>query len=154
MNKKCCLAFAIVLVLALNGCGKNNYPELPDHAAAFEMGIFEDTEHDAALFGTLEYSGRVYIGYGTSNSAFRSSDVDQCIGYVVMDENSTSNPDPNDKSIRVYTLHGDDDHNFLMEYDNASGLMNQPSFWRAIDTKGKAMDIPNYIDALEYDYWK
>ena len=154
MNKKCCWVFAIVLALTLSGCGKSNYPELPDDGIAFEMGTLEDTEHDAALFGTLEYNGRIYIGYGIFNSAFKSSDVDQCIGYVVMDENSTSNPDPNDTSIRVYTLYGDDDHNFLMEYDSTSGLMNQPSIWRAIDTKGAEIDIPNDIDALEYDYWK
>ena len=154
MIKKCCFVFTIVLVLTLSGCGRSNYPELPDNAIAFEMGTLEDTEHDAALFGTLEYNGRIYIGYGTINNAFKNSDVNQCIGYVVMDENSTSNPDPNDMSIRIYTLYGDDDHKFLMEHDSASGLMNQPSIWRAIDTRGKGIDIPNYIDALEYDYWK
>lgn len=32
-------------------------------------------------------------------------------------------------------------------------LMNQPDFFRAVDTKGKKIDTPNYIDSLNYNYW-
>ena len=31
--------------------------------------------------------------------------------------------------------------------------MNQPDFYRAIDTKGKDIDIPDCIQSLNYDYW-
>jgi hypothetical protein len=41
-----------------------------------------------------------------------------------------------------------------MEYYIGTTLMNQPSFWRAIDTKGKDIVIPDYIDLLDYTYWK
>lgn len=154
MNKKILFITFLIFMLTLCGCGRTNYPALPDEPIAFEMGAFEDTEHDSALFGTLEYNGRTYIGYGTVNNAFKRDDVDQCIGYIVMDDNSTSNPNPSDTNVRVYTLIGDADHNFLMDYDNTAVLMNQPSFWRAIDTKGKDIEIPQYIDVLEYDFWK
>ena len=32
--------------------------------------------------------------------------------------------------------------------------MNQPSFYRAIDTKNKDINIPKFIDSLDYNYWK
>ncbi len=32
--------------------------------------------------------------------------------------------------------------------------MNQPDFYRAIDTKNKKINTPNYIESLEYNYWK
>ena len=155
MNKKILFIPFLIFIFTLCGCGRTNYPALPDDPIAFEMGTFEDTEHDSALFGTLEYEGRMYIGYGTISNTFKKDDVDQCIGYIVMDENSTSNPDSNNTNVRVYTLTGDDDHNFLMNYDNTAGLtMNQPSFWRAIDTKDRDIEIPQYINVLEYEFWK
>ena len=32
--------------------------------------------------------------------------------------------------------------------------MNPQSFYRAIDTRDKDIDIPKYIDDLDYNYWK
>ena len=143
-----------IAFIVMSNCGKNSYPALPDNAMAFEMGTFEDAAHDSALFGTLEYDGRTYIGFGTVNNKFRHTAVDRCIGYVVMDENSSSNPDPNDTNTRIYTLSGDTDHNFLMDYNETAGPMNQPNFWRALDTRGEDIEIPKYIDDLGYEYWK
>lgn len=144
----------LILLLLLCGCSEKPYPGLPETPIAFELGHFEDTEHDAAWFGTLEYNGRTYIAFGTTSNGFRRDDVDQCVGYIVQDENSTSVPDPDNKNWRVYTLAGDADHNFLMDYDASASMMNQPSLWRAMDTKGKAIEIPKYISSFEYDYWK
>ena len=110
MNKRILFIPLLILIFTLGGCGRVNYPALPDEPIAFEMGTFEDTEHDSARFGTLEYNGRTYLGYGTIRNAFKRDDVDSCIGYIVMDENSSSNPDPNNINVRVYTLMGDTDH--------------------------------------------
>lgn len=41
-----------------------------------------------------------------------------------------------------------------MDYYVESDLMNQPMFWRTIDTKGKEIVTPEFIDSLEYTYWK
>jgi hypothetical protein len=153
MNKKIIGVILVACILMLAGCGKVKYPDLPDNPIAFEMGSFEDTEHDEALFGTLEYNGRTYIGFGTISNAYKQSDLDQCIGYIVMDKNSSSVPDPNNTDTRVYTLAGDDHHNFLMDYDGI-GEMNQPNIWRAVDTKGKDIEIPAFIDDLGYEFWK
>ncbi len=73
-------------------------------AIAFELGTFEDTENDEALFGAIEYDGRFYIGYGTINNKYGKKNIDNCIGYVIQDENSTSVPDPDYKNERIYTL--------------------------------------------------
>ena len=59
-------------ILTISGCGQMKYPALPDDAIAFELGTFEDTESDDALFGMIEYNGRSYIGYGTINNAFNT----------------------------------------------------------------------------------
>ena len=40
-----------------------------------------------------------------------------------------------------------------MEYDDSIKLMNQPTFYRATDTKGVAVEIPDYIDSLGYEFW-
>lgn len=59
----------------------------------------------------------------------------------------------NDKDTRVYTLANDKDENFLMVYYIGESLMNQPDFYRAQDTKDKNIEIPNFIDKEDYEYW-
>lgn len=154
MKNKFIVGIIITFVLALWGCGQVSYPDLPDHAIAFEMGTFEDKENNDTLFSTIEYNGRTYIGYGTINNSFTPQNIDKCIGYIIQDENSSSVTDKNDKGLRVYTLVGDTDNNFLMDYDDSIKLMNQPSFWRALDTKGKDIEIPSCIDELGYEFWE
>ena len=36
----------ILTILLLSGCGKVQYPDLPNNAIAFKMGSFEDKDHD------------------------------------------------------------------------------------------------------------
>ena len=31
--------------------------------------------------------------------------------------------------------------------------MDQPIFYRAMDTRGQAIDTPRFIQSLEYAYW-
>ena len=152
MKTRACVAL-LAGILTISGCGRIEYPALPDDAIAFELGTFEDTESDDALFGMIEYNGRSYIGYGTINNAFNTKYIDGCVGYVIQDENSSSVADPDYKNVRIYTLKDDTDNNFLMEFDDSVELMNQPFFYRAIDTKGKEIKVPDYIDELGYEFW-
>ncbi|MBQ9607886.1 MAG: hypothetical protein IJV15_00405 [Lachnospiraceae bacterium] len=146
----------IVALVLLSGCGKQNYPDLPDNAIAFRMSSFEDKEHDDELMETIEYNGRIYAWYGGPNSKFKQTDIDKCIGYIIQDENVCSVPDIDNKDWKVYTLACDKDNNFLMDYiDDGVDLMPPPkTFYRAIDTKEKDIEIPEYIDNRGYDYWK
>lgn len=155
MRKKL-LLMGLLLTLCTVGCGKKEYPELPDNPIAFTMGEFEDPEHDQEVFLTIEYNGRTYIPYGTpKNFSFGTKSLDKCIGYIVLDENVTNMPDPDCKSEKVYTVSGDEDNNFLMEYDDTYEWMTPPPiFYRAIDTKGKDITIPKFIDAGGHEFWE
>ena len=81
---------AMICLFALNGCMKKSLPDLPENAIAFKMGTFQDNEHDDALFGTIEYNGRVYIPYGTINNQYDQRYIASCIGYIIQDEQSSS----------------------------------------------------------------
>lgn len=148
------MTIVITLSLLLVGCGDTKYPDMSDDAIAFEMGEYIDESDDDAAYGTIEYEGRIYMPYGILGGNIDKKDIDKCVGYIVKDENSSSMIDENDMDTRVYTLAGDPDHNYLMDYYIGSDLMNQPYFWRAVDTKGKEIDVPKYIDSLEYAYWE
>ena len=147
------LIAVVICLLSLSGCGKQKYPPLPQNATAFEMGTFEDAEHDNALYGTIEYNGRLYVPYGTTGSSYRTQYAEKCIGYIIQDGNSSSVVDPGNKDRRIYTVFGDPDNNFLLEYDETIRLMNTPAFYRALDTNGKNIAIPGFIDASGYELW-
>ena len=100
-----------------------------------------------------EYNGRTYIPYGTSNNKYKKSDIESCIGYIIQNANSSTVIDPNNTNRRIYTLSVDPEHNYLMDFDDSIKLMNQPTFYRAIDTNGEIIDTPTYIDPLGYEFW-
>ena len=155
-RKRSVRKFALTLLFSLLfvSCEHMVYPEMSDDAIAFEMGEYTDESDDDALYGTIEYEGRTYMPYGTLGRNIGKKDIDKCIGYIIQNENSSSIVDENDTDTRVYTLADDPEHNYLMDYYIGDSLMNQPYFWRAADTKGKEIDIPKYIDSLEYAYWE
>lgn len=58
-----------------------------------------------------------------------------------------------DSGVRIYTLKGDKEHNFLMEYVE-TGLMDEPTYLRAVGTKGEAagqVGLPDYVEPEETD---
>lgn len=133
---------------------ETGYPKLSDQPIAFTMGYFLDQAHDDMVYGTIEYQGRTYIGFGTISNSFKPEVASRCVGYIVQDENSSSVTDLMNTDRRVYTLAGDPNHDFLMDYDSSIHLMNQPDFFRAIDTQGEEIAIPDYIDGVGYEYWE
>ena len=139
----------LVLVTILT---RTNYPELKKNAISFIMGEYK-SDIDDTLYGSLNYNDRIYIPYGTLKGQIKTKDIKNCIGYIIQDENSSSTTNLNDKDTRVYTLVNDKDENFLMVYYIGESLMNQPDFYRALDTKDKNIEIPNFIDKEDYEYW-
>ena len=142
-----------VLVLSLTGCNIK-YQDLEKDAIGFQTGNYIDENDDSAGYLTIEYNGRTYMPYGTLKGSLKEKDIDKCIGYIIQNENSSSIIDKDNKDTRIYTLIDDKENNFLMEYYIGTDLMNQPSFYRAIDTKNKDINIPKFIDSLDYNYWK
>lgn len=140
-----------VFILGIAGCGVK-YPDLKDNAIAFSMSEFTDESDDDTEYGTIEYNNRTYMPYGTLKGSIKSQNINECIGYIIADKSSSSVVDKNDRDTRVYTLIEDANENYLMIYTREA-LMNQPDFFRAVDTKGKKIDTPNYIDSRNYNYW-
>lgn len=143
----------VVCILGITGCGVK-YPNFKDNAVAFNMSEYIDESDDNAHYGTIEYNGRTYMPYGTLKGVIKSKNINECIGYIIQNKSSSSVVDKNNKDTRVYTLIEDSNENYLMIYYIGTEVMNQPDFWRAIDTKDKKIDTPNYIDSLKYNYWK
>lgn len=143
--KRVILIISFFMVIMLGGCGQSIYPELSEDAIAFDMGEMTDKTDDDSLYATFEYNGRTYMGYGTLSGSIKEENIKSCIGYLVQDGENTTD-------IRVYTLTDNEGNDYLMTY--VDGVMNQPDFWRAIDTCGMVIDTPAYIDSLEYPYWE
>lgn len=140
-------------IVCMAGYGIVGNQALPEAPIAFHTTSFTDIADDSGYL-VIEYKGRKYMPYGTIKRRIKENDIDECIGYLFQDENVTSIPDENNTDTRIYTLAEDKDNNFLMDYYIGTILMNQPNFWRAVDTKGKDIFIPDCIDSLGYDYWK
>lgn len=151
MKKK--IFLIIIMILIITGCSKK-YPELEKNAIGFETNSYIDELDDNASYLTFEYEGRTYMPYSSLKGTIHKKDVAKCIGYIIQNENVSSIVDINNKDTRVYTLTIDPEHNFLMIYYIGTTLMNQPDFFRATDTKGKNIKIPEFIDDTDYNYWK
>lgn len=131
--------------------------ELPENPIAFESYDMDNPYYDAedddgdegyVAFAAIEYNNRTYIPYGSLDGMiFPVMEYEECIGYLVDEE------DPDDMDFRVYPLKDDPEHNFLATV-LVSGFMEQPFYYRAIDTNEKDIEVPEYIDSYEYDYWK
>jgi hypothetical protein len=134
----------LICILKLTRFGVK-YPEFNDDAISLIMGEYIDESNDDS-YGTIEYNGRIYILYGTLKHSLKTKDINECIGYIIQDEDN--------KNSRVYTITEDLNNNYLMVYDAETNLMNQPDFYRAVDTKGEKIDTPSYIDSLDYNFWK
>ena len=153
MKKKLLVFFLIgVIAIGLTGCGVK-YPDLEKDAIGFKTISYIDENDDNAGYLAIEYEGRTYMPYGTLKGTIKEKNIDKCIGYIIQDENSSSVEDENNKDTRIYTLTDDKEHNFLMEYYIGTNLMNPQTFYRAIDTKDKDINIPIFIESLKYNYW-
>ena len=153
MKTRACVAL-LAGILTISGCGRIEYPALPYDAIAFEYGTYEAMDSDASEFVMIEYNGRSYIPYGTTNNKLKNKSIDSCIGYVIQYEDNQYVTESDYRNVRIYTLKDDGDNNFLIEFDASVNLMNASMIYRALDTKGKEITIPDCIDELGYELWK
>ena len=138
------IAAAILPVLA--GCGRRIDDTLPETPVEFHTGTFVNPADSGDTYQAIEYNGRTYIGYGTLGDSIDGDDVGKCLGMIVQDGVVM-------KDERIFPLKADPDANYLVRIFT-DGFMNQPFFFRALDTRGKAIDTPPYIESLDYPYWK
>ena len=139
------LITTILILSLLTGCSRIDY-SLPETPIEFHTGTFVNPNDPDDAYQSLEYNGRTYIPYGTLKGQITSKDVGTCLGYVVQDG-------VKDENSRIYLLAEDPDANYLMNY-YVGGIMDQPMFYRALDTTAQPIHIPTFIDDLGYEYWK
>lgn len=150
------IIFVLLLcVFFISGCGIN-YPPLKDDAIVFEFGDFIDHDDDDNGYGTLIYQGRTYIDYGYVKKSLKESDIIDCLGYIKIDENIQRLTGSQETDTRVYTIAEDANTNFLMVYyvGNSSTEMTEPTFYRAMDTRGIDIKLPSFMDSYNYKYWE
>ena len=137
---------ASAMLLILTGCGKRIDSELPEKPTGFHTGTFANPTDPDDTYLSIEYDGRTYIGYGIPKGRLDGNDVGKCLGYIVQDGVPM-------KDVRVFLLNADIDENYLVQLVSG-GIMDQPVFYRAFDSRGKKIFTPKYIESLDYTYWK
>ena len=137
---------AAALPLFLADCGKRIDYELPENPIEFHTGTFVNPADPDDTCQSIEYNGRTYIWYGTLKNKIDGNDVGACLGYIVQDGVIM-------KDARIFLLKADPDANYLVRFATG-GFMSQPDFLRAIDTNGKQIDTPPYIESLDYTCWE
>lgn len=146
MKARAALAIILCIITVFaSGCFRREAYALPDEPTVFYTYSYLDSEDREDAYNAIIYNERAYLPYGTLTGTLnKSSDVECVLGYVF-------NSDfPDDDGERVIKLNGTDD--FLMLY-YVKGVMEQPMFYRAVDTMEQDIFIPDYIESLGYDIW-
>ena len=140
------VSVAAALLFVLSGCGRRIDYDLPATPIEFHTGSFVNPADPDDTYQSIEFNGRTYIGYGTLKKSIDGNDLGKCLGYVVQDGVVM-------KTVRIFLLNADPDANYLVQIFT-DGFMNQPFIYRALDTGGKEIDTPKYVESLDYSYWK
>ena len=138
------LAAAFQLFLA--GCARRIDYDLPEKQIEFHTATFVNPADPDDTCQSIEYNGRTYIWYGTIKNKIGGDDVGKCLGYIVQDGVVM-------KDSRIFLLNADPDANYLVRI-STGGVMEQPDFFRALDSKGKIISTPQYIESLGSSYWE
>ncbi len=149
MNKKIVLVLTgFILLFYFTGCGSNSLkielPELPEEFFLYEF-INPDQSEDGYI--AFDYNKRTYIPYGSLKNKLTKNDINSCLGYTVSDGNKNTND-------LILTLTDCENNDYLMIYYSDDNSMQQPVFYRAIDTKNQNINTMDYISNLSYGYWK
>ena len=139
MKKARLIALVMAGSMLLTGCsfGKQNKDEwnLPENPQNI---VGEENDSSSVCY---EVNGRKYSMFGTLKDTFEDGSIRECFGYL-----------DGDRNTRVYALCDDPGDNYLMVC-NVVGIMEQPSFFRALDTYNKNVFTPSYIESLGYEEW-
>ena len=144
MKRLFALLLASALLLALAGCGTAINYDLPEDPIEFRTAAFVNPDDPEDGYLAIEYKGRTYVPYGTGSVG--GKDVGACLGYIVQDGEVRDGD-------RIFPLTADPEFNYLAEL-TYQGFMDQPIFYRALDTRGQDVETPRFIDSLDYEFWK
>ena len=149
--KRIYIAAAVTaFALLLSGCGKNAASNLdfsmPDSPKEFVVTTFTDPNDESVNYAALEFDGKTYVKYGTLSGEIDKKDVGSCLGYLVEDGHQI-------QELRVFDLASDPEQNYLLTMDS-QGIMENPSFFRNIETVGEDIETPSFIEDADYALWK
>ena len=126
--------------ILLSGCSladKNNaYLKHEMPMKSYEQKYDEDSGDT-----TIDLNGRTYSYFGRINERMNQNSIRECLGYV-----------DGDKNWRIYGLADDPYDNYIM-IKHVKGIMDQPVFLRATDTRQKDIFTPKYIASAGYECW-
>lgn len=143
--KKYSFLAALLSVSLLTGCGSRHDDSLPETAVGFETSKFVNENNKDDTYSVITYNDRQYIGYGGIKGRISNDEYTKCIGYLIQDGQEM-------KDVTFWQLKSVHNDDYIVWRDN--GWMSQPIFFRAVDTKGSDVYTPDYIDSLDYEYWK
>lgn len=146
MKRTITILLLLALLAALAGCGGKQVPELPEQPTEFVLEDYVNPTDAEDGYAVLSYKGRTYAYYGTISRSLRAGDLGPCLGYTVQEGVKQTD-------LRVCQLVADPEANYLVRVP-VGGFMDQPDFFRALDTAGKEIATPDYIHSLDYDIWK
>ncbi len=138
--KKTIAAALMSAVFLMSGCsllnGSKEALELPPNPKSFDQVYDEDTGDT-----TIKVNGKTYSYYGRLNGKISNESIRECLGYV-----------DGDRDTRIYSLAEDPYDNYIM-VKHVNGIMDQPEFLRAFDTRQKDIFTPSYIKPAGYECW-
>lgn len=135
----------VLLLAALAGCGRGLAPELPEAATEFALEDYINPADPEDGYAAISYNGRIYAFYGTAARSLRAEDLGSCLGFTVQEGVKQDD-------LRICLLAADPEENYLARVP-VSGFMDQPDFFRAVDTAGQEIDTPDFIQSLDYPIW-
>ena len=140
MKKQKIAALIMCGTLLMSGCslinGNNEVLDLPPNPQSFEQ-VYNEEDGDT----TIEVYGRTYSYFGQVKGKMSNDSIRECLGYVGADKN-----------LRIYSLCDDPYDNYIM-VKYIGGIMDQPSFLRAVDTRQQDVYTPSYIESSGYECW-
>lgn len=147
MGRKCvvCTICIGIVSLMLCACNKGKWVvDYPENPLRIETHIFYDPNDIEDGYMAFDYNGRTYIMYAHLKGTLRKEEMGQCIGCTLQDGREDQ------WIIRLNAF--EDDDIMLLYYPD--GFMEPMIFYRAVDTKGKDLDIPKYIDPNpDWRFW-
>ena len=144
MKKNILMIFLLTMTLLVTGCTKDITDELSDDGIAFYQMEFINPDNEDDGYMALQYMNRFYVPYGGVNKILPDSKLKENLGYVFREGY------PDDKSIQVFSLV--ETNNFIVVKDKIR-FMNEPMFYRSLDSKDEDIVIPEYINSLDYEIW-
>lgn len=145
MKKTISILLIFSLLSALVGCGSGPAPALPENATEFVLEEYANPIDAEDSYAAISYNGRIYAYFGTVDRSLRAEELGPCLGCTVLDGERQAD--------RICLLAADPEANYLARIP-VEGFMKQADFFRALDTAGKEIETPDYMQSLGYPIWE